>query len=344
MEFIVRGSTLVNSGRCFTADIWVQDQIIHYIHEHIPPKPPIKEIDGSDCYMLPGLFRFGSSLGSGRTNAEGFKHIQEQWLREGYTAYVDDLTVNHGANWRTLLGYELAMHHNSWLEYKVRLRVPYRLVNESLIRAVLAHRIPMLEMILLPSDSLSASFWSLLLAGFSRYRLALKLSFVEECTLRERKHWLAEHLPLLVTMLEYRGISLILDEHPKIIKSISDRKGSYGAYVTWEMDKDSELAYDRKQFGMFSISSTRFGQLSMNERTLQRIVEIGSQQPARLFGSYPQKGALVAGSEADFFLLSKKNFKNPATFWSPSLVYTRGRRNKYLLFTEKDANRCNIAL
>lgn len=344
MEVIVRGATLVNPERCFVADVWIKEEIIHYIHEHIPKKGTIKEIDGSDYYMLPGFFRFGTSLGSNRTSLSEFKTIQEQWFKNGYTAYVDDLTMLHTSAWRTVLGYELAMHHNSRLTHRVRLRVPYRSVNETVIRAVLTHRIPMMEMILLPENSLSASFWSLLLMGFSRYRLSVKLSFARECTLRERKRWLTDNLPQVVSMLEYRGIPLILDEHPEIVKVVCNNKSPYGAYITWEVNRDCPVVYDRKQFGELALSAANFPSSGIDERMLRRMVEVGSRLPARLFGAYPQKGALVAGSEADFFLIPKNFFGNPATFWTPSFVYTKGRRNKYLLFTEKDANTCNTAL
>lgn len=83
MEFIVRGATLVNPERCFKADIWIKDEMIHYIHEHIPPKPPITEVDGSECYMLPGFFYCGASLGSRRAGVQEMKTVQEQWFKAG---------------------------------------------------------------------------------------------------------------------------------------------------------------------------------------------------------------------------------------------------------------------
>jgi hypothetical protein len=342
MEFIVRGATLINPERCFSADVWVKDEKFYYIHEHIPRKTMIQEIDGSEQYMLPGFFHFGSSLGNKRTSVGEFHNIQKQWIKEGFTVYVDDLSMIRTPNWRMSLGYELAMHHNSGLAYKVRLRVPYQLINESLLRAVFAHRLSMIDMIVQPSDSLQDSFWPLLLAGFSQYRIAIKLSFSEECTLREKKRWLTEHLPLLVSMLEYRAIPLVLDEHPDIVKCVFGHKQSYGAYITWEVDKSSSFSYRRKQFGTLAFPQEGIEEGRI-EKALRRIVEIQSRLPARLFGLYPQKGALVAGSEADFFLIPKKFFGNGATFWNPSFVYTNGRRNRKILFSKEDTNICNAA-
>ncbi|MFT9847582.1 hypothetical protein [Aneurinibacillus sp. REN35] len=343
MEFIVRGATLVNPERCFTADVWIKDEMIHYIHEHIPPKPPIKEIDGSACYMLPGFFHFGTSLGSQRMSVQELKSTQEQWCKKGITSYVDDLMITYDSNWRTRLGYELAMHHNSWLAHWTRLRVPYRSMNESLIRAVLAHPIPMLELIFQPSEQPVGSFWSLLLNGFARRRKALKLSFADECTERDRKRWIAEHLPMLVSMLEYRGIPLVLDERADMLACVNERKMACSRYITWEVNRNAELSYERKQFGTYDISSINMCKAGV-EKALQRLVNAASRQPARLFGAYPQKGALVPGTEADFFLIEKNFFGNPATFLAPSFVYTKGRRNRHLIFTETDTKVCNIAL
>ncbi|MBN6188617.1 hypothetical protein JQN58_17325 [Aneurinibacillus sp. BA2021] len=235
------------------------------------------------------------------------------------------------------------MHHNSWLAHWTRLRVPYRLVTESLLRAVLASPIPMLEMIVLPSDRPAGSFWPLLLAGFARHRKALKLSFAAECTVREKKRWITEHLPMVVSMLEYRGIPLVLDEQAEWLACAEERKGAYGRYITWEASHSAALSFERKQFGITDIASVNDCKADI-EKALQRLVDTASRQPARLCGAYPQKGALVPGTEADFFLIPKKNFGKAATFWTPSLVYTKGRRNNHLLFAEKDENICNIAL
>jgi hypothetical protein len=336
MEFIVRGTTVVNPERCFTADVWVKGEHFHYIHEHIPPKKPIKEIEGSDYYMLPGFFHFGSMLGGLRTTVGQFREIQEEWVKRGFTIYVDDLTILHVHNWHTFIGYELAMHHNSLLTHRMRLRVPYHAVDEALIRAVLAHRVPMLEIIMSASDSPDGAFWPLLLNGFAKYRLALKLSFSTTCTKREKRQWIESYLSLLVSMLKGRGIPLVLDECPDMVKWIVSRKQAESAYVSWEMNECSTLSFERKQFGMFSVHPDFKGDIEWQERVLRRVVEVGSRLPAKLFAVYPHKGAIVVGSEADFFLLPKKNLANDATFCRPSFVYTKGRRNKHLLFTEKD--------
>ncbi|AMA73559.1 MULTISPECIES: hypothetical protein [Aneurinibacillus] len=332
MEFIVRGVTIVNPERCFTADVWVKGEKIYYIHEHIAPKPPIKEIDGSEQYMLPGFFHFGSSLGSTRTTNDEFKEVQKSWLKKGFTIYVDELTIVHVPDWRKWLGYELAMHHNSRLAHRVRLRVPYRHVSEALIRSVLAHRIPMLEMMVAPSDELTGSFWSILLAGFAKYRLSVKISFTGEWSLREKKRWLCDKLSLLVSMLEGRGIPLVLDEDEGIIRFLSSVKYLPWGYVAWEMNNRSSLSFRWKQFGQVSLAYAYTEQEEKREHRLRRLVEAGARLPAKLFSAYPDKGAIVPGTEADFFLLPKKNLANDATFWSPTFVYTKGRRSKQLFF------------
>jgi dihydropyrimidinase len=51
---------------------------------------------------------------------------------------------------------------------------------------------------------------------------------------------------------------------------------------------------------------------------MPRLVEVLSEQPAKIFGLYPRKGAIVEGSDADIVI------------WDPAMPYTVPEQNPFL--------------
>ncbi|WP_047152612.1 hypothetical protein [Aneurinibacillus tyrosinisolvens] len=323
-EFIVRGAAIVNPERIFRADVWVKGDKIHYIHEKITGKLGVREIEASSFYLLPGFFHFGSHLGNARTTSKQFLSIQGEWVKRGFTFFVDDLTIGDVCDWRKQLRYEVSMYQNSWLDCQVRLSIPYAMLSEQLIRAVSSLRIPMLEVTISNLETPNRLFWPILLACFRERRTALKLSFSPLFTGQEKKRWLETHLFLLLSTVKYHRIPFVLQEDKETVSWVSAHKQKELSYITWEMDESSSLSNARMQFGTLNSHVKALDTSGSLALFLQKVTDVQSRRPAKLFNVYPQKGAIVPGSDADFLLVSEKKITKDATFWQPEIVYSKG--------------------
>lgn len=117
-------------------------------------------------------------------------------------------------------------------------------------------------------------------------------------------------------------------EGAKYVMSPPLRKASDNSYL-WKQLKDGVLdvvatdhcpfTFEEKKLGEDNFSKIPNGGTGIEERmllmlsegrkhglTLNRVVEVTSQMPAKLFGMYPQKGTIAVGSDADLVIYDAK--------------------------------------
>ncbi|MBO8170721.1 MAG: hypothetical protein H0Z33_02400 [Bacillaceae bacterium] len=335
MDIVLTGGKVVTSKGVCLADVYVRGEKIDYIKEYSPLYPVTLNkkmasghgphiYDVSGFYILPGLIQQQAFLAQARPDRDEYREIMYEWMRRGFTSFADMIYYDRSLRKKDGgITENIGYHGNSYLDFFLKMRIPLERLNAELIRICGKHSIKVIVVSLHQAREILKKDWEPVVNSLHRWKISLQLDYNPENFTKKEVFVLVRNC---IHIVRAYGIRFILPVPKPSLLQISVRT-AYLSMINvkqWEWLKDvtdrADL-FSGPQLPGLSVKKDNDQQIKWENHFVQ-LSRLAGANIAKLFGVFPRKGTLTAGSDADLAL-----YKIPAEKGSlvPASVMVKGK-------------------
>lgn len=340
----LRGGKLVSAYGVRAADLWIQDGKVKRIScetpEAVTPRyaAHVETIDASEFYILPGFVSFTRLQAHQLRDSNHYIETISSFIKKGVTMLIDTIALEPWMDQKQA-AYQLATHFNNPLDYAGQFSLGAAQCTPKRVRELAGiGGVRLLQLVVRDAAELDMLEWDKLARILQFYRLAFELhvEHPEERTLEQRREIVGRWISYTQ---QFRIHSLIRSANPF---ELSLRAPYYANCQLDAKQCQAVFAYLIAHWHHYLPVMCGAEQIVLSPKrrswnpddALSLIARLASANAAKAAGCYPQKGAILPGSDADLFFLHKDewltNFDlstnlNFSENCLPSRVMSRGR-------------------
>jgi len=314
-NMLIKGGTLVTAYGMREADVWIEEgKIAHIAKEILDPGKHRSAydldriFDASGYLVLPGFIWAGNTNFSRLSPVSSFLREVRGVIERGYTSMLDTIRLE---DWMRAehIHYQMTPHFNNLIDYAIQISLEARHFTPRILRMLGRQGIRLIQLVVRDGNEMNSFQWDILYSIIHHYQLSLQLHIPADmgisADLRRRmiEGWLqdcqygkirtrVEHPhPSMLTQNKtfYHLAMLTEDQCEKWFYYFLDHwYGSYPAFAALEQIVIRQKEWRKKPFEFLSL-----------------LVRLSSTNFAKALGTYPRKGCLQAGADADLLFIEK---------------------------------------
>ncbi|MGO0061025.1 amidohydrolase family protein [Brevibacillus fluminis] len=340
----IRGGTIVSAYGMRVADLWVQDGKVKRIScetpEAVVPRyaAHVETIDATDYYIMPGFVSFTRMQARQLRDAHHYMETIFGFIQKGITMLIDTIALEPWMDHKQSV-YQLATHFNSPLDYACQFSLEAGQCTPKRVRELAGvGGVRLVQIRVRDAAELDKLDWDKLAVILHFYRLSLELHVVnrEELAQEQRREiigrWLYHtqrgKIHSLIGQANPFDLSI---NAPYYANTLLDVKQCHAVFAYLIAHWHNYLPV---MCGPEQIVLPPKRRAWNPDDVLPLIARLASANAAKAAGCYPQKGAILPGSDADLLFLHKDewltNFDlstnlNFSENCLPARVMSRGR-------------------